>query len=213
MPQLNFTIPADLLDRIDAAKPNYLDRKGFLCLLLDQALDTPSPTPYDLGKGGRGVGVENPEVLREEGFISSSSIEEEKINPKRRAPKQVSDAPRKRFIFSIPDDLADYKADLLCYWREDKAGKKSESAAKTLISSCRAIRDRYGDKVLRSQIELARGYGWENITLSNYEKFGLPRSRGGAPAQPEHKHPAAREFRNGRFVDEPTTGGVLEGLF
>ena len=39
MPQLNFTIPADLLDRIDAAKPNYLDRKGFLCLLLEQQLD------------------------------------------------------------------------------------------------------------------------------------------------------------------------------
>ena len=38
MPQLNFTIPADLLDRIDAAKPNYLDRKGFLCLLLEQQL-------------------------------------------------------------------------------------------------------------------------------------------------------------------------------
>ena len=39
VPQLNFTIPADLLDRIDAAKPNYLDRKGFLCLLLEQQLD------------------------------------------------------------------------------------------------------------------------------------------------------------------------------
>ena len=39
MPKLNFTIPGDLLDRIDAAKPNYLDRKGFLCLLLEQQLD------------------------------------------------------------------------------------------------------------------------------------------------------------------------------
>jgi len=38
MPQLNFLVPADLLDRIDAAKPDYLDRKGFLCLLLDQSL-------------------------------------------------------------------------------------------------------------------------------------------------------------------------------
>lgn len=39
MPQLNFTIPADLLDRIDAAKPNFLDRKGFICLLLSEQLD------------------------------------------------------------------------------------------------------------------------------------------------------------------------------
>ena len=41
MAQLNFQIPDDLLERLDAQKPQYLDRKGFLCLLIDQALDTP----------------------------------------------------------------------------------------------------------------------------------------------------------------------------
>ena len=41
MAQLNFQIPDDLLERLDAQKPEYLDRKGFLCLLIDQALDTP----------------------------------------------------------------------------------------------------------------------------------------------------------------------------
>lgn len=39
MPQLNFSIPDALLAKLDAAKPEYLDRKGFLCLLLDRALD------------------------------------------------------------------------------------------------------------------------------------------------------------------------------
>jgi len=39
--QLNFHMPDDLLARLDRAKPEYLDRKGFLCLLIDQALDTP----------------------------------------------------------------------------------------------------------------------------------------------------------------------------
>jgi len=39
--QLNFQIPDDLLERLDASKPEYLDRKGFLCLLIDQALDSP----------------------------------------------------------------------------------------------------------------------------------------------------------------------------
>lgn len=52
MPQLNFTIPADLLDRIDAAKPNYLDRKGFLCLLLTSAIDKGLNLPaYRVGAG------------------------------------------------------------------------------------------------------------------------------------------------------------------
>ena len=40
MPKVHLTIPADLLDQIDAAKPNFLDRKGFICLLLAQKLDT-----------------------------------------------------------------------------------------------------------------------------------------------------------------------------
>jgi hypothetical protein len=39
MAQLNFAIPDQLLERIDTAKPQYLDRKGFLCLLLEQALE------------------------------------------------------------------------------------------------------------------------------------------------------------------------------
>lgn len=38
MAQLNFAIPDDLLAKVDASKPEYLDRKGYLCLLIDQAL-------------------------------------------------------------------------------------------------------------------------------------------------------------------------------
>ena len=41
MAQLNFQVPDELLARLDAQRPKYLDRKGFLCLLIDQALDTP----------------------------------------------------------------------------------------------------------------------------------------------------------------------------
>lgn len=238
MAQLNFQIPDDLLDRLDAQKPEYLDRKGFLCLLIDQVLDDPLPSRMIVGKGGRGVGASEPQASNnqqpqtEEVDRSSlpSSNEEERKELKRRAPKQVSDAPRKRFIFSVPDDLCDYKADLLAYWREDKGGKKSEAAARTLINGCRAIRDRYGDKVLKDQIEMARGYGWENITLRNYEAHGLPKGRGGAPAQPEYKHPAYRsaaevleeqeriaqqniEHLRMKNAEREASGGVLDGLF
>ena len=41
MPELRIQIPDALDARIEAAMPEYLDRKGFLCLLIDQALDTP----------------------------------------------------------------------------------------------------------------------------------------------------------------------------
>lgn len=39
MPQLNFAVPQSLLDRVDAQKPDFLDRKSFLCLLIAQSLD------------------------------------------------------------------------------------------------------------------------------------------------------------------------------
>lgn len=62
MPQLNFSIPPDLLDRIDALKPNYLDRKGFLCLLLESALDMGLDTASKLPAYRVGAGTQNIEL-------------------------------------------------------------------------------------------------------------------------------------------------------
>lgn len=39
MPQINFRIPDHLLEKLDAQKPEYLDRTGYLCLLIEQAVD------------------------------------------------------------------------------------------------------------------------------------------------------------------------------
>ena len=39
MPQINFRIPDHLLEKLDAQRPEYLDRTGFLCLLIAQAVD------------------------------------------------------------------------------------------------------------------------------------------------------------------------------
>ena len=40
LPELRIDIPDALHNRIEAAKPEYLDRKGFICLVLDTALDS-----------------------------------------------------------------------------------------------------------------------------------------------------------------------------
>lgn len=40
MPELRITIPERLEQKLQSAMPDYLDRKGFVCLLLDQALDS-----------------------------------------------------------------------------------------------------------------------------------------------------------------------------
>ena len=54
MPYLKIDIPDELFDRIDHAKPEYLDRKGFVCLILDSALDKSVTIPaYRVGAGNR----------------------------------------------------------------------------------------------------------------------------------------------------------------
>ena len=54
LPILRIEIPDDLHQRIDASKPEYLDRKGFVCLILDQALDTSANvSAYHVGAGNR----------------------------------------------------------------------------------------------------------------------------------------------------------------
>lgn len=52
MPKLHLTIPAELLDKLDAAKPDFLDRKGFICLLLSEQLTRVRTLPaYCVGAG------------------------------------------------------------------------------------------------------------------------------------------------------------------
>ena len=57
LPELRIDIPDDLHDKIEAAKPIYLDRKGFVCLILDQALDFENGgatlPAYRVGAGNR----------------------------------------------------------------------------------------------------------------------------------------------------------------
>ena len=43
------------------------------------------------------------------------------------------------------------------------------------------IQDGYGDAALRTQLELAEANRWQGVTLSNYERFGLP--GGNAPTK------------------------------
>jgi len=208
MPELRITIPEALDAKIEAAMPEYLDRKGFLCLLIDQALDEPLPTRMIVGKGGRGVGASEPQASNsQQPEAFNSSLGREELKPSKNKGT--------KFVFSVPPSLDAVRQELTSFWKEYKAGRKSRAAAALLITGCQDILDKYGEKVLREQIELACANNWQSITLKGYEQFGLPRRPGNAPAQPEHKHPAGRVFQNGRFVDEepPVTNPATKGLF
>ena len=98
------------------------------------------------------------------------------------------------------------------FWRV-KRGSKSHQGWALLMTELTKLQKLYGDEVVAEQLRLAANGLWKGVSVRLYEQFKT--QWGNTPAQPEHKHPAAREFRNGRFVDEdgPTTNPALEGLF
>jgi hypothetical protein len=97
------------------------------------------------------------------------------------------------------------------FWRV-KRGSKSEQGWKLLMTELEKLQKLYGDAVVEEQLRLASNGLWKGISVRLYEQFKAP--KGATPAQAEHKHPAARVFSGGRFVDEdgPTTNPVLQGV-
>ncbi|MFZ9621889.1 MAG: hypothetical protein ACO289_11865, partial [Prochlorococcaceae cyanobacterium] len=152
MPQLNFMIPADLLDRIDAAKPDFLDRKGFICLLLAQQLDKPSTLGAPSAAGAP----------------SSSSIEkpiEEELKPIKpktntRACARGADPYKAKAISVdlVPDDLLDCQQ-LLPEWWAVKKGVRSEGVWRRVCGKLRA----WTPEQRRDALERAIASGWGDV--------------------------------------------------
>ena len=80
----------------------------------------------------------------------------------------------------IPGNLIGHEDLIRAYWKA-KPKTKTDAAWKLLMTELTKIQDGYGDAALRAQLELAEANRWQGITLSNYERFGLPKSN--APAQ------------------------------
>ena len=157
MAQLNFTIPDHLLQKVDAAKPEYLDRKGFLCLLIDQALEgglTNDPTTQTMGE---------PAARR----ASNNTVVKESSN-------SSSKDSRNKDVGQIPEELEAHDDLIKDFWRVKK-GSKGAIAWKLLMGELEKIRSKYGSAVVTEQLQLAINGKWQGIQLKNYEQF-LPKS-------------------------------------
>ena len=63
--------------------------------------------------------------------------------------------------------------DLIAEFWKCKAGAKSDKAWAFFQTELTKIQEKYGDRVLRDQLELATASRWKSVTLKNYEQFGL----------------------------------------
>ena len=64
------------------------------------------------------------------------------------------------------------------------------------MGGLRAIQSKYGDAIVKEQLELAINGKWQSITLANYERF-KPQPK--PWQQPEAAHPASKVFTAADF--------------
>ena len=151
------TIDQSLIDKIIAIKPKYITTTAFLNMLLEDAYiarceKKKNMTPYihTMIKAFDEVD-EQRELERKE--------QKEKINKKEKQEK------------NIPDDLQHLQTLIDDFWKVKK-GSKSIQAWKQQITEYKKFIEKYGEKVLRDQLEAGILAGtWKGCTIKNYESI------------------------------------------
>ena len=147
----------DLIHKILDIKPKYITTTAFLNMLLEDAYiarceKKKNMTPYihTMVKAFDEVD-EQRELERKE--------QKEKINKKEKQEK------------NIPDDLKHLQTLIDDFWKVKK-GSKSIQAQKQQITEYRKFIEKYGEKVLKDQLEAGILAGtWKGCTIKNYESI------------------------------------------
>jgi hypothetical protein len=225
---IKLRLDAETAELLQLHKPRSLPLATFCTLLIEQEvekLDTGRRLPaYRVGAGTSSYLPTKEERINEASTsaLASSDLPSEEFETdlivmgdgvgreSEGGPRK--DPSRKPAVRAVRPNLEPF-ADLIQDFWKIKGGSKNDRAWSLLQTELTKLQKAHGDEVTRHQIELAINGKWKGITEANFTRFSAP--KGNAFAQPEFKHPAAREFRNGRFVDEdgPTTNPVLKELF
>ena len=176
-------VDAEVLEAVLAKKPHYIDNSGYLSDLLVKGIQT-LDTSFIVTE--RATNSHRPNGAS---VVSKDLIEE------------IS---KKKFVFSVPDDLQWCDQLLLEYWKEGKGGAKSERAAIFLFEQLIKMESLYGKQVVLDQLTAATAHRWESITVANYERFGLPKGTISTSDTEVHKSNAGcyRDFTAERIERE-----------
>ena len=181
--QTSIRIASELLEALDAHRPTWKTLPRFVEDQLEKVIIGLDST-NTLGDPPTGGAPSFKAVSKKEDVDFSLRAEEAHVEPECleavRAPSGLKRHQVARSIDPAYQSLQCHSDLIQEFWRA-KSGKRSDRAWVTLLNGLTAIQSNYGDRIVREQLELASASGWSNITLANYEKFGLP--RGNAPAQ------------------------------
>ena len=122
--------------------------------------------------------------------------------------KEPEETPRKVLSLSkqIPGKLKPYSALVEDFWRVKK-GSKGQTAWDRLMRNLLHFLEKYGEAVLKDQLELGINAKWNGIEPTRYEQYKT------ADKPPEVKHPAAQVFTAKDFDKGPTSNPAIGDLF
>lgn len=196
--RVNLYLEDDFAEQIRRIKPRSLSLAAFCSWLIEaqlETLDTSTRVPaYCVGAGYSSnlqtkAQHENEADQASASYIQPPSKNFENLSPpipvvlgdgigmglqgegKRKVPFEVKK--------NIPHELEWCREPLLEFWRE-KGGKKSKQAAVFLFNQLISLMEKYGERVVLDQLELATAKGFDSITVRNYEQFGTEANK---PAQ------------------------------
>tara|TARA_R100000388_G_scaffold17415_1_gene13491 strand:- start:2990 stop:3547 length:558 start_codon:yes stop_codon:yes gene_type:complete len=150
------TIDQSLIDKIVAIKPKYVTTNGFIHMLLEDAYNNRVNKKVNLTNNIDYIHINNKELENKE---LERKEQKEKINKKEKQEK------------IIPDDLLHLQTPIDDFWKVKK-GSKSIQAWKQQITEYRKFIEKYGEKVLRDQLEAGILAGtWKGCTIKNYESI------------------------------------------
>ena len=145
-----------LIDKITDIKPKYITTNGFINMLLEDAYNDRVNKKVNLTNNIDYIYTNNKELENKE---LERKEQKEKINKKEKQEK------------IIPEDLQHLQTLIDDFWKVKK-GSKSIQAWKQQITEYRKFIEKYGEKILRDQLEAGILAGtWKGCTIKNYESI------------------------------------------
>ena len=181
MNTLRPALDMELITKILEIKPKYITTTAFLNLLLEDAYNVRCKNDKNMA-----LYIHKDKELDKKGLERKE--QKEKINKKEKQEK------------IIPDDLKHLQTLIDDFWKVKK-GSKSIQAWKQQITEYRKFIEKYGEKVLRDQLEQGILAGtWKGCTIKNYESISKINNKGFVEENKPHPNQKIVQFDNDGFL-------------
>ena len=175
-----------LIDKIVAIKPKYVTTNGFIHMLLEDAYNDRVNKKVNLTNDVAYIYTNNKEL--EDKKLDNNGLDNKGLERKEQKEKINKKEKQEK---NIPDDLLHLQTRIDDFWKVKK-GSKSIQAWKQQITEYRKFIEKYGEQVLKDQLEQGILDGtWKGLKVSNYEHIlRITKSKAASSGFEENKpHP------------------------